>query len=177
MGWGSFINALKGIFQKFWIGVTVELPTGYIKPMDLAKRNTLTIDRLIFTDNSTIGELKMDGELFCYTLEDTCRAKGVKIPGRTAIPSGRYQLTIDESDRFQRLMPHLLNVPNFTGVRIHKGNTEKNTDGCILVGMRKGPDIVYDSKRAFDQLFPELQKRLEDGPLYVMIFGGPSQTT
>lgn len=148
------------------------LPSGYEKPMNVEQRNRFTLDRLIFTDKSTIGELKIDGDLFCYTLEDTCRANGVKIAGKTAIPSGTYQIIINDSERFKRPMPLLLKVPNFEGVRIHKGNTDENTDGCILLGMRKDVDILYDSKGAFDKFFPELEKRLADGPVYLSIYGG-----
>lgn len=144
----------------------------YTKPADLDLRNTFILDRRWFTDKSTIGEFIMDGLVFCYTLEDTCRAKGIKIYGATAIPAGRYELKITMSQRFKYDTPILLSVPNFEGVRIHKGNTDEDTEGCILVGMRHGEDVLYDSKRAFDLLLPEMRKRIEDGPLYLMIYGG-----
>lgn len=97
----------------------------------------MLLTREIYNDVTTIGKLFIDGKFFCYTLEDTVRAKGVKVNGKTAIPSGLYKLAINMSTRFKRLMIQLLNVPNFEGVRIHSGNTAKDTEGCILVAKNK----------------------------------------
>ena len=74
------------------------------------------------TPYETIGELYNDGVYFCYTLEDAIRDK--KIPNETAIPCGRYDVITNYSVRFKRVMPLILNVPGFTGVRIHAGNTK-----------------------------------------------------
>jgi hypothetical protein len=95
----------------------------------------LRLTRKEFTDRSTIGELHVNGVFECFTLEDTVRP--VKIKGETAIPEGRYEVVVNFSERFQRPLPLLLNVPNFEGVRIHPGNTDKDTEGCILVGWTK----------------------------------------
>jgi len=84
-------------------------------------------------DRSIIGDLFIDGEFFCYTLEDEKRADGVKVYGETAIPTGTYNVKLTQSNRFKRLMPLLLDVPMFSGIRIHGGNTSKDTLGCILV--------------------------------------------
>jgi hypothetical protein len=100
----------------------------------------ITIKRLHKTDTSTIGELLIDGIFECYTLEDVER--DVKIKGETAIPKGAYKVIINESTRFKRLLPLLLNVPNFEGVRIHSGNTNHDTEGCILVGQTRGEGYV-----------------------------------
>lgn len=135
-------------------------------------QDTWTLERMTFTDKSTIGELRIDGDLACFTLEDTCRAKGIKISGKTAIPAGRYEVIVNYSERFKRLMPLLLNVPDYEGVRIHTGNTDADTEGCILVGMRKDDDVIYDSKKAFDSLFSEIQKRTQTGKLWIAIVGG-----
>ncbi len=105
--------------------------------------------------NRTIGKLSIEGVYFCYTLEDTFRE--IKIPKMTCIPYGQYDVIIDDSSRFGRPMPHVLNVPGFDGVRIHAGNTARDTDGCILVGMNRTPDSVGDSRRAFDSLFARMQ--------------------
>ena len=80
----------------------------------------LLLKRLHKTQNSTIGELYVDGKFECYTLEDVERKE--KIYAKTAIPKGTYQVIINMSNRFKKLMPLLLNVPNFEGVRIHTGN-------------------------------------------------------
>ncbi len=112
------------------------------------------IRRKIFTDISTIGELWLDGKFYCHTLEDAVRPLGVKIPGKTAIYTGDYILQITKSNRFGILMPELINVPYFTGIRIHAGNADKNTDGCILVGRydEKTPNFISDSRAAFEPL-------------------------
>lgn len=140
--------------------------------MEPKMQDCLTLERMDFTDKSTVGELRLDGEMVCYTLEDTCRSNGIKITGKTAIPSGRYELVVTYSDRFKKHMPLLLNVDGFDGVRIHSGNTSEDTEGCILLGMRRGVDVIYDSRKAFDLVFPEIQKRVATGKLYLSIVGG-----
>ena len=82
---------------------------------------------------NTIGKLYVDGEFFCYTLEDELRKEGVKVFGKTAIQDGEYRVVVSLSNRFKRMMPAILDVPMFTGIRIHGGNTAKDTHGCPLV--------------------------------------------
>ncbi|MBR1979775.1 DUF5675 family protein [Candidatus Proelusimicrobium excrementi] len=101
----------------------------------------------------TIGKLYIDGKYFCDTLEDTVRAPGVKIPGKTAIPAGKYKIKLTESLRFKKLMPRLENVPGFTGVLIHAGNTAEDSGGCILVGKNRVKGKVLDSRETFARLF------------------------
>jgi hypothetical protein len=101
---------------------------------------------------STIGKLYADGIFVCVTLEDVVRPDGVKIPHETAVPSGNYNVDITFSPRFGCLMPLLTNVQGFVGVRIHWGNSAKDTDGCILVGESKGTDWISGSRRAWDAL-------------------------
>jgi hypothetical protein len=127
----------------------------------------LQVKRTDFTDNSTIGELSVNGQFECYTLEDMVRP--VKIAGKTAIPAGRYEVIIDLSQRFGRLLPLLLNVPDFEGVRIHPGNTAANTEGCILVGDEKSQDLVGKSRAAFDRLFAKLSAAAEKEKIYLEI--------
>jgi len=108
--------------------------------------------RKTLTKKSTIGELWIDGTLQCYTLEDVVRELNKledKVPGQTAIPYGTYVLDFTWSDRFQCFMPEIMNVPYFKGIRIHSGNTDKDTEGCLLVGSSTGVDFIYDSKKAF----------------------------
>jgi hypothetical protein len=115
----------------------------------------ITVKRLHKTDTSTIGELLIDGIFECYTLEDIERQ--VKIKAETAIPKGTYKVIINQSNRFKRLMPLLLNVPNFEGVRIHAGNTNHDTEGCILVGRTRSKDFIGQSRKAYDKLFKKMQ--------------------
>lgn len=116
----------------------------------------------------TIGTLYVDGKTECFTLEDRVREDGRpvnawKIPGKTAIPTGIYNVIITPSIRFKRDLPLLVNVPGFSGVRIHPGNTSEDTEGCILVGMGKGPDSVTESRRALEQLFPKIKDAIGCG--------------
>lgn len=84
-------------------------------------------------DRNIIGDLFIDGVFFCHTLEDEKRKDGLKVYGETAIPAGIYNVKLTMSNRFKRLMPLLLDVEGFKGIRIHGGNTSKDTHGCPLV--------------------------------------------
>lgn len=116
---------------------------------------TLHLKRETITDKSTIGTLSIDDEFFCYTLEDVVRPK--KIFGETAIPPGTYKGIVNMSNRFKKRMPLLIDVPGFRGVRIHSGNTAADTQGCILVGFVKRPDMIYKSRPAFFDLMLKLK--------------------
>jgi len=115
----------------------------------------LKVIRKTFTPTSTIGELFVDGKFECYTLEDPVRER--KIKHVTAIAAGVYTVIITMSARFKRLLPLLLDVPEFEGVRIHPGNKPEDTDGCILVGRTRTSNFVGESRAAFDALFPKMQ--------------------
>ncbi len=130
----------------------------------------LLLKRMVFTNKSTIGELFMNGLLEAFTLEDAIRKQ--KIPGKTAIPKGRYEVIINFSNRFKELMPLLLGVPGFTGVRIHPGNTEADTTGCVLIGKEKYSDGIGKSRLAFDEFFPKLEAALKTGKVFINIIGG-----
>jgi hypothetical protein len=124
---------------------------------------------------ATPGVLYVDGMRECFTLEDPIREKRYddgalvevsawKIQNQTAIPSGRYAVIIDYSQRFKRLMPHVLAVPGFSGIRIHFGNTTDDTDGCILVGSeRQSQSVILYSRIAFEHLFTKMRRRREFG--------------
>ena len=106
----------------------------------------IKIDRRYKKEGYTIGLLYVDGRLWCNTLEDTVRPDGVKIQGQTAIPAGVYNVCLTPSPKFKRSLPLLENVPNFTGIRIHAGNTAKDTEGCILVGENTQRGMVLNSR-------------------------------
>ena len=122
---------------------------------------TLTLQREPSENGCTIGRLFVDGRSECWTLEDVVRP--VKVPGQTAIPAGRYAVTITRSQRFGRMLPLLLNVPGFSGVRIHAGNTAADTEGCILVGQQRGLQSIQQSKLALAHLQPQIAGALARG--------------
>jgi Steigviridae/Suoliviridae L,D-carboxypeptidase/transpeptidase len=109
---------------------------------------------------ATIGLLFVDGKFFCYTLEDVVRPEGApKVYGETAIPEGTYPVNLRYSEHFKRIMPHVDNVPNFSGILLHWGNKDKDTDGCVLVGLQHttGEDFIGSSLIAFNALFNTLR--------------------
>lgn len=116
----------------------------------------LVLKRLHKTENSTVGELTVDGLFQCYTLEDIERE--VKVKSETAIPKGTYKVIINRSNRFKRLLPLLIDVPGFEGIRIHSGNSNHDTEGCILVGETRSKDFIGKSRKAFNALFEKMKK-------------------
>lgn len=125
----------------------------------------LDLERRWLTPQSTIGQLCVEGRLQCFVLEDRYPTPYVKVPKETCIPVGRYEVVITHSQRFGCDMPLLLNVPGFSGVRIHPGNTDKDTEGCLLPGLTRGPDVVNESKLAYGPLFRSLQAARARGEL------------
>lgn len=116
--------------------------------------------RETFTETSTIGSLFVNGIFFCYTLEDKDRkleSGGEKVYAKTAIPRGEYNLVMSFSNRFQKYLPEIQNVPQFAGIRIHSGNTAENSEGCILLGTTKTPDFVGNSKIAVAAFIKKIQ--------------------
>lgn len=105
----------------------------------------LTVIPDTVTSNSSISRLSVDGAFECYVLEP---------PGR--IPGGSYDISIQQSQKFGRLMPFLLSVPGHTGIEIHWGNTAKDTKDCLITGKSKAADFVGQSVEAFDALFAKL---------------------
>ena len=129
----------------------------------------LLLKRDTFYPAVTLGTLTCGPAVF-QTLEDVVRevpgepVENWKVQGQTAIPVGDYKLIIDFSQKFQHEMPHVLDVPGFTGIRIHKGNAPEDTEGCILVGMSRGADnCIHSSKIAFDHLFELLEEAYDLG--------------
>lgn len=108
----------------------------------------------------TIGKLEV-GKYLYHTCEDAIR--DVKIPGKTAIPAGEYKVVITFSNRFQKHLPLLLDVPNFQGVRIHSGNTEHDTEGCILVGTGRMKAGIVNSRFAMTSLMKQLEAEMALG--------------
>ncbi len=127
----------------------------------------ITLDRAWKRKGYTISRLYINGELFCNALEDEDRGlrqdmdlatiKAKKIAGETAIPSGTYMVTLTYSPRFRKMLPLLNDVPGFSGVRIHSGNTAKDTEGCILVGQNLAKGKVLNSRDWYAKLLEKMQ--------------------
>lgn len=127
----------------------------------------LLLHRIAKQNDYTIGRLYIDGKYFCDTLEDKDRGlsndmtlsyiKSVKVYGETAIPTGTYEVVISYSNRFKKKLPELLNVPGFSGIRIHAGNTALDTHGCVLVGQNKVKGKVINSRETMTKLQPLIE--------------------
>lgn len=104
----------------------------------------------------TLGRLLLDGSLFGYTGEDLDRELELhpenKVMHESAIPRGKYGLQATLSSRFGKVMPLLINVPGFSGVRIHAGNKAADTSGCILLGANRSINSVYNCRDVNDKL-------------------------
>lgn len=130
----------------------------------------LTLKRIALRSTYTIGRLYIDGKYFCDTCEDRVRdtnRNGVfdeerKIYGETAIPYGTYKVILSMSNRFKRVLPLLLDVPEFSGIRIHSGNSADDSLGCILVGENKQVGKVLNSRNTEKKLMKVLQATDED---------------
>lgn len=120
----------------------------------------LKLNRIFLGSSATIGELYVDGEHIADTLEDRVRPEGEKVYGKTAIPEGTYEMVLSYSPRFKKILPEILNVPNFTGIRIHSLNKAEESEGCIGVGEWNGKDTnwISNSRIAFNELMSLLQK-------------------
>lgn len=144
----------------------------------------LLLDRKYKKETYTIGNLYVDGEWFCNSLEDKDRGlsqtmpleeiKRLKVYGETAIPTGRYEVRMDivspkyngvkwYKDNFGGRMPRLESVKGFSGILIHSGNTALDSNGCILVGMNKAKGKVLDSRATFQKLWKILEQARKAG--------------
>lgn len=124
----------------------------------------LLLKRQPSNNGTTLGTLFVNGSFCCFTLEDQIRSDGIKVQGETAIPEGHYRVRITYSQRFKRMMPLLQDVPGFSGIRIHAGNTNEDTSGCILVGLaRVGWATIEQSRAALDVLQPKIAQALAHG--------------
>lgn len=143
----------------------------------------LELKRSLYTEKSTIGNLRINGKQFCFTLEDTCRdanrdgdlfdAGEQKVHGKTAIPAGKYQVILSMSTRFKIVLPEVLKVPGYAGIRIHNGNTAENTDGCILVGSDKSKDFVGGSRNTLAKLMDVLTTVPANEKIFINIKDAP----
>lgn len=140
------------------------------------KRVDFELRRIAKKEHYTIGKLYENGAYLCDTLEDPVRdlkdlnqdgdfddAGEGKVYGRTAIPAGTYKVVMTYSQKFKRVMPLLLDVPGFSGIRIHAGNNANHTEGCILTGKNKVVGGLVDSRLWTEQLYNILQSYIDAG--------------
>ena len=138
----------------------------------------INVKRIYKGAGYTVGRLFLDGTYLCDTLEDRDRGLSsdmsteeiakMKVAGETAIPTGTYDVTLDvvsprfamhKAYRFCRgRLPRLIDVPGFSGILIHAGNTAKDSSGCILVGVNSSKGVLTNSVTMFRQLYQSIKK-------------------
>ena len=135
----------------------------------------LKLNRIYFSSTYTIGKLFVDGKLFCDTIEDHNRdynkdgdlndLNETKIQNETAIPFGIYNVIVNMSGRFKRLLPRLIDVPHFDGILIHNGKDETSSSGCIILGLNKVKGKVingtYYMNKLTDMIYDEQKKNIK----------------
>ena len=129
----------------------------------------VTLRRIAFKESYTIGKLYVDGIYVCDTVEDKDRGlddsmmvdeiKKKKVYGETAIPYGTYKVSITYSPKFKKNLPLVEGVKGFEGIRIHSGNTAKDSLGCIIVGKNKKVGMVLDSRATMERLMKVLNTK------------------
>ena len=133
----------------------------------------LNLKRTNFSEKYTEGKLYINGEYFCDTIEDkvrnlpkicpkqpncTCKEK---IFGETAIPKGIYKVILSFSNRFKKILPEILKVEHFSGIRIHGGNKSEDSHGCILLGIKSKDGEVLSSQITIKKFILLLEKEKE----------------
>jgi len=129
----------------------------------------LTLKRIANRKDYCIGKLYINGKYFCDTLEDVDRGlddsmtedeiKQLKVKTQTAIPVGIYTVLLTYSPKYKKVMPLINNVKGYSGIRIHSGNSSKDTEGCLLVGKNTVVGRLTDSRNTFNALFKRLQQK------------------
>ena len=125
---------------------------------------TIVLRRQYFSDKSTIGRLEWSEDIDWVSLEDRDlglrsdmpleELKAKKVYAETAIPYGTYEVLMQWSEKYKKLMPFLQNVPAYSGIMIHVGNKPIDTLGCLIIATYIGRDEVFESKKAFDAFYP-----------------------
>ncbi len=127
----------------------------------------IIVERFNSGSDDTLGRFYINGKLKCFTIEDEERA--IKVKGETRIPAGIYKVGKRYSPKFSPAFGHEMlwvkDVPGFEYILIHTGNTEKDTDGCLIVGKRIGSlnnkRAVLDSKQAYKEIYPLISEAID----------------
>lgn len=138
----------------------------------------LMIDRAWKKADYTISRFFVNDERWCECLEDTDRGltssmsisevKAKKVYGRTAIPSGKYQVTLTYSPKFRKYLPLVNDVKCFSGIRFHAGNTNRDTEGCILLGKNTKVGMVTNSAYWTDRLIGAVRNAIDHGEIVTL---------
>lgn len=133
----------------------------------------ITLHRLVFEKGYTEGQFFIDDFYFCDTLEDRTRDYNKdgdlsepgeeKVYGETAIPFGEYPVVMSYSNRFKRVLPEIINVLDFQGIRIHSGNTAEDSHGCILVGKYASSGRIAESRKTLETLIRLIEETIKSG--------------
>ena len=138
----------------------------------------ITVSRFLSDDDSTLSTVSVDGKFACFGLEDEYRSE--KVPKETRIPAGAYRVGLRtvggfhnryrrKFRSFHRGMLHVQDVPGFTHILIHVGNTDADTAGCLLVGTgataRVGDISVQSSVEAYRRLYQEVMNAAAEDTL------------
>jgi len=137
----------------------------------------LKLVRKIFNENSVEGNLYIDGKWFCNTIEDKVRAEpgewkaSCKVQDKTAIPYGTYPVLVTWSNRFKRQLTGIFNVPDFEGIRIHNGTSEKSSSGCVIVSYKDDDKahLLINDKTAMNYLCTLIQKAQKNQKVFITI--------
>jgi len=139
----------------------------------------IKIIRSEFESDRTIGKMYLNGSFFCHTLEDTDRnlhedmsssiIKQTKIAKKTCIPYGRYRVILSYSTKLKRYLPLILDVPNWRGIRIHKGSGPEWSSGCPLVGLDRKGNRLSNIEKAEKQLIDILDSVNKTEEIYITI--------
>ncbi len=135
--------------------------TLYLTRTYLKKYYTIGNLYCVGVDLSGKNSRLIENQFLCNILEDTFRGNDLakcKIPGKTCIPEGSYIIKMTYSPRFKKDLPQLLNVPFFTGIRIHSGNNAEHSEGCLLPGMNKAVGQVLESKYHTDIIINKIKQ-------------------
>jgi hypothetical protein len=147
----------------------------------------LTVERVVKTDLSTIGNFSVDGVFECYCLEPTDRGltsdmtlqqiQAIKIQNKTAVPIGRYAVTQYDSPKNGTIVPLLEAVPDYGYVEIHVGNFPQDTDGCLLLGTMMGQDEILNSRDAINAFYSKFFAALDAGEDVFITYQYPPDQT
>jgi GH24 family phage-related lysozyme (muramidase) len=123
----------------------------------------LHLQRTALLSDRALGNITRNGAHVVFTCEDKVRPAGVKVANATAIPAGRYRVTVDYSPTFNKNLPRLQAVPGFAGILMHGGNGPEDSRGCILVGTQQDKTKIWDCPPAVQKLIDLIATYTEAG--------------